>query len=433
MNFLTDDIGSLYRKMLIPSLTGAVVMSIYSFVDTIAVGQSEGAPGAATMAVIAPVYGLMVFLGLLCGIGGSVMMSVARGKGNVEKGDACFTGSVMLVIILTGIAWSAMNIFRENIFYFFGANDEIIGKTTEYGQWIVWFMPIFVFTMFIASFIRNDGAPKLVMAAVVTGGCINMFGDWFLVFPMKMGMTGAALATVIGTSVQAIIMGSYFFQKRCHLRIAKPHHVLRGFRRVLQIGFGASLLDLGTIIIGIIMNRQILNYGSTTELAVFGVIATILSLFQALFCGVGQAIQPLVSSNYGAGQKERYQKIWKYSLGTVIVLGIFFCLLGECLPVPITKLFVSDAPEVFEAAPLAFRLFFPIFLFLGVVVDADYYLQSVMKEKQSVAIGLMHSVVLSGLFCMALPKVLGMTGVWLAIPLADMLTALVGLIFAKKI
>lgn len=432
MYFLTDDIRSLYRKMLIPSLTGAVVMSIYSFVDTIAVGQSEGAPGAAAMAVIAPVYGLMVFLGLLCGIGGSVMMSVARGKGNVEKGDACFTGSVMLVIILTGIAWSAMNIFRENIFYFFGANDEIIGKTTEYGQWIVWFMPIFVFTMFIASFIRNDGAPKLVMAAVVTGGCINMFGDWFLVFPMKMGMTGAALATVIGTSVQAIIMGSYFFQKRCHLRIAKPHHVLRGFRRVLQIGIGASLLDLGTIIIGIIMNRQILNYGSTTELAVFGVIATILSLFQALFCGVGQAIQPLVSSNYGAGQDERYQKIWKYSLATVIALGLFFCLLGECLPVAITKLFVSDAPEVFEAAPLAFRLFFPIFLFLGVVVDADYYLQSVMKEKQSVAIGLMHSVVLSGLFCVALPKVLGMTGVWLAIPLADMLTALVGLIFAKK-
>jgi len=77
-----------------------------------------------------------------------------------------------------------------------------------------------------------------------------MFGDWFLVFPMKMGMTGAALATVIGTSVQAIIMGSYFFQKRCHLRIARPHHVLRGFRRVLQIGIGASLLDLGTIIIG---------------------------------------------------------------------------------------------------------------------------------------------------------------------------------------
>ena len=433
MNFLTDDIRSLYRKMLIPSLTGAVVMSIYSFVDTIAVGQSEGAPGAAAMAVIAPVYGLMVFLGLLCGIGGSVMMSVARGKGNVEKGDAWFTGSVMLVIILTGIAWSAMNIFRENIFYFFGANDEIIGKTTEYGQWIVWFMPIFVFTMFIASFIRNDGAPKLVMAAVVTGGCINMFGDWFLVFPMKMGMTGAALATVIGTSVQAIIMGCYFFPKRCHLRIAKPHHVLRGFRRVLQIGIGASLLDLGTIIIGIIMNRQILNYGSTTELAVFGVIATILSLFQALFCGVGQAIQPLVSSNYGAGQDERYQKIWKYSLATVIALGLFFCLLGECLPVAITKLFVSDAPEVFEAAPLAFRLFFPMFLFLGVVVNADYYLQSVMKEKQSVAIGLMHSVVLSGLFCVALPKVLGMTGVWLAIPLADMLTALVGLIFAKKI
>jgi len=433
MNFLTDEIKSLYLKLLIPSLTGAVVMSIYSFVDTIAVGQSEGAAGAAAMAVIAPVYGLMVFLGLLCGIGGSVMMSVARGEGNDEKGDACFTGSIMLVVILTGIAWVMMNIFRERIFYFFGANDEIIGKTTEYGQWIIWFMPVFVFTMFIAAFIRNDGAPKLVMAAVVTGGCINMFGDWFLVFPMKMGMTGAALATVIGTSVQAVIMGIYFFRKRCHLRIARPHHILRGFRRVLQIGIGASLLDLGTIIIGIMMNRQILNYGSTTQLAVFGVIATILSLFQALFCGVGQAIQPLVSSNFGAGQEMRYQKIWKYSLVTVSVMGVLFCLIGECLPVAITKLFVSDAPLVFEAAPFAFRLFFPVFLFLGIVVDADYYLQSVMREKNSIAIGLMYSVILSGLFCMALPKLLGMTGVWIAIPLSDMLTAFAGLMFVKKI
>lgn len=355
------------------------------------------------MAVIAPVYGLMVFLGLLCGIGGSVMMSVARGEGNSEKGDACFTGSVILVCLLTGIAWILMNVFREPVFYFFGENEEIISKTIEYGRWIVWFMPVFVFTMFIAAFIRNDGAPGLVMTAVVTGGCVNMFGDWFLVFPMKMGMTGAALATVIGTSLQALIMSSYFFQKKCCLRIARPHHILRGFRRVLQIGIGASLLDLGTIIVGILMNRQILNYGSTTELAVFGVIATILSLFQALFCGVGQAIQPLVSSNYGAGQDERCQKVWKYSFGTVILLGIVFCLLGESLPVTITKLFVSDAPEVFAAAPHAFRLFFPTFLFLGVVVDADYYLQSVMKEKRSVMVGLMHSVVLSGLFCLILP------------------------------
>lgn len=270
------------------------------------------------------------------------------------------------------------------------------------------------------------------MAAVVTGGCINIFGDWFLVFPMKMGMIGAALATVMGTSVQALIMGIYFFQKRCRLSIARPHHIIRGFRRVLQIGIGASLLDLVTIIIGIMMNRQILRYGDTTQLAVFGVIATILSLFQALFCGVGQAIQPLVSSNFGAGQRDRYYKIRDYSLVTVIIMGAAFCMLGECFPAEITKLFVSDAPEVFAAAPRAFRLFFPIFLFLGIVVDSDYYLQSLMKEKKSIIIGLMHSVILSGSFCLILPVLFSMNGVWIAVPLADMLTAFIGILFIKK-
>lgn len=272
MDFINDDVRTLYRKLLIPSLTGALVMSIYSFVDTIAVGQSEGALGTAASAVIVPIFGLIVFFALLCGIGGSVMMSIARGQGNTEKGNACFTCAVLIVSILTVLAWSALFLFRDSIIRFFGANDDILPKTIEYRRWIVWFMPAFVFTIFIAVFIRNDGAPKLVMTAVITGGCVNMLGDWLLVFPLGMGMTGAAMATVIGTLVQSGIMLSYFFRPSCQLRLVWPRRILRGFSRILQIGIGASLLDLGTITIGTVMNRQIMKYGGTTDLAVFGVL-----------------------------------------------------------------------------------------------------------------------------------------------------------------
>ena len=432
MDFINDNVRTLYRKLLIPSLTGALVMSIYSFVDTIAVGQSEGALGTAASAVIVPIFGLIVFFALLCGIGGSVMMSIARGQGNTEKGNACFTCAVLLVSILTMLAWIALFLFRDSIFRFFGANDDILPKTIEYGRWIVWFMPAFVFTIFIAVFIRNDGAPKLVMTAVITGGCVNMLGDWLLVFPLGMGMTGAAMATVIGTLVQSGIMLSYFFRPSCRLRFVWPRHILRGFSRILQIGIGASLLDLGTITIGTVMNRQIMKYGGTTDLAVFGVLSTIMALLQSLFGGVGQAIQPIVSSNYGAGKTQRYHMIWKYALITVGILGSAFFLLGECFPVGITSIFVSNSPEVFAAAPRIFHLFFPIFLFVGVVVIADYYLQSIMEERQSILLGLMHSIILSGFFCMILPLLSGMTGVWLALPLADLITACVGIFFVKN-
>ena len=141
------------------------------------------------------------------------------------------------------------------------------------------------------------GAPGLAMAAVIIGGCVNIFGDWFFGFPLGMGMTGAALATVIGTCVQVIIMCLHFFSRKCTLRLVKPNHIMPAIRQTLSIGFGASILDLGTVILAIIMNNQIMRYGNATALAVYGVVATISSLFQALYCGVGQAIQPIVSAN----------------------------------------------------------------------------------------------------------------------------------------
>lgn len=432
MDFIRDDIRTLYFKFLLPSMASAIVMSIYSFVDAIAVGQSEGASGTAAMAVIAPVYGVIVFLSLLCGIGGSVMMSMAKGEGNEEKGNACFTVSVLCMSILTGIAWAIFLLFREPIFTLFGANAEIMPKTVEYGRWIVWFLPAFIFPIFIGAFIRNDGAPKLAMTAVIIGGCVNMFGDWFLVFPLGMGMNGAAIATVIGTSVQALIMASHFFRKSCGLKLVKPHHMLRGFRRLLQIGIGASVLELGAVVIGMLMNNQILKYGDTVELAVYGAIATIMSLFQALFGGVGQAIQPLVSSNFGAKEPDRIRRAWSLSIITVIAFGIVFTMLGEFFPLQITRLFIKATPEVLAAAPEIFRLYFPLFLFLGITVLADYYLQSVMEEKMSVVIGLLHSVIASSILIRSMPVFWEMRGVWLAMPIAEFITASVGLLYVVK-
>lgn len=432
MDFIRDDIRTLYFKFLLPSMASAIVMSVCSFVDAIAVGQSEGATGTAAMAVIAPVYGVIVFLALLCGIGGSVMMSMAKGEGQEEKGNACFTVSVLCMSIFTILAWIVFLLFREQIFALFGANAEIMPKTVEYGRWIVWFLPVFIFPIFIGAFIRNDGAPKLAMAAVLTGGCVNIFGDWFFVFPLGMGMTGAAIATVIGTSVQALIMFSHFFRKSCGLKLVMPHHVLRGFRRLLQIGIGASVLELGSVVIGMLMNNQILKYGGTVELAVYGAIATIMSLFQALFGGVGQAIQPLVSSNFGAKKPGRIKKVWSLSILTVIGFGITFTLLGEFFPLQITRLFIKATPEVLAAAPEIFRLYFPVFLFLGITVLADYYLQSVMEEKMSVVIGLMHSVVASSILILSLPIFWKMRGVWLAMPIAELITAATGLYYVVK-
>ena len=432
MDFLNDNVKKLYRKFLSASMCSALVMSIYSFVDTIAVGQSEGTLGAAAMAVITPLYGILIFLAILVGIGGSVLMSNAKGEGNEEKGNAYFTASVILMCVLMVVCWLAFILFHKEIFTFFGADTGLMPKVMEYAEWIIWFFPFFIAPTFVSSFISNDGAPSLAMAAVIIGGCTNVFLDWFLVFPLGMGMRGAAIATVVGTVLQVLIMCGHFFRKKCNLKIVKPFKLSNALRNILKIGFGASVLDLGTVILAIIMNNQIMQYGGTTELAVYGVIATITSLFQALYCGVGQAIQPLVSANCGAGYTERIKNFWKMSLGTVVVLGVIFTAIGELLPIPMVKLFVNATPEVIAATPDIVRLYFILFIPLGITVLSTYYLQSTMHDKMSMLIAVLRSVVVSGFMLYILPMFFDINGVWLAMPISELIVAMFALCYISK-
>ena len=432
MDFITGDIKQLYRKFLTASMASAMVMSIYSFVDTIAVGQSEGPAGAAAMAVITPLYGVLIFLGILCGVGGSVLYGNARGEGKEEKANALFTAATGLMLFLILLVWIIFALFHQQIFTFFGADTELMPKVMEYARWLIWFLPVFILPTFISSFIRNDGAPGLAMAAVIIGGCVNIFGDWFFVFPLGLGMTGAAIATVLGTCVQVIIMCIHFFTKKCTLRIVKPNHVKPAICQTLGIGFGASVFDLGTVILSIIMNNQIMRYGDTNALAVYGVVATITSLFQALYCGVGQAIQPIVSANCGAMQADRIKQVWKMSLTTVIVLGIGFTAIGELFPTQIVRLFMDVTPEVLVAAPGIIRPFFLLFLFLGITVLATYHLQSIMHARMSMMVAVLRSVVISGLLIYILPLFVGVWGVWIAMPISELIVAAVALVYINR-
>lgn len=432
MDYLTSSTKTLYRKYLTASLGSALVITIYSFVDTIAVGQSEGPAGTAAMAVISPVFGILVFLGILFGIGGSVLMNNAKGEGNEEKGNAYFTTALILVVGFTVVTWVLFARFSKPILFFFGATQGTLPLVMRYVQWLIRCWPIFIFSTFIGAFVRNDNAPGLVMAGVISGGCFNIFGDWFFVFPLGMGMEGAAIATVLGTTLQCLILCSHLFRKCCGLKLAKPFRMGKAIRKIFVIGIGASLLDLGTVVLSTITNNQILRYGSEVELAIYGVMTTIAALVQAMYCGVGQAIQPLVSANFGGRQYGRVRQFLKMSVVTVLIMGVLFTALAEGLPVPIVQLFMDATPEVLAAAPSSMRLYSLLYLFLGFTVLSTYYLQSVMRDRASMVIGILRSLVVSGLLLGLLPLFWGINGVWLALPISECIVTVVAAVFLSK-
>lgn len=233
MNLIKDDIKKLFYKFLIPAISSSLAIAVYSLVDTIAIGQGAGPDGTAACAIVLPIFALANFIALLCGIGGSVLMGHARGEGNREKGDAYFTASIILVTIITLIIWIPGMIYQDEFYRLCGADDVLMPYSREYGEWIFAFIPSFVITSFLGAFVRTDGSPKFVMTAILTGGVVNIIGDWIFVFPMNMGMRGAAIATALGSAVQAIMILWYVFAKKTTLKLAKPHQWLKGFKKII--------------------------------------------------------------------------------------------------------------------------------------------------------------------------------------------------------
>ena len=427
MDLLKDKIGSLYLKFLAPSLFSALVTTIYSFVDTIAIGKGVGTDGTAACAVIYPIMGVASLFGFLCGIGGSVRFGKARGEGRMEKANAYYPASLILVLVLTALVWPFTALFRKEIFTLFGASSALMPLVLEYGDWIIGTFPAFILSAYFTCMVRCDGAPNVVMGAVIAGGVFNVFGDWFLVFPMGMGMAGAAIATAGGTVIQLFVLCAYLFSQKSSLTLVRPWKLTKAFFKSVTAGFSASVLEFACIILTCILNNQIMRYGGETALAVFGVVLTCSGMFQHIFTGVGQTIQPIATTNFGAGQIRRIASLRRISELTVIAMGIVFMLSGILFPAQIICFFMDATPEVLSAAPGIMRIYFISFLFMGINIWATFYFQSILRTRTSTVLSLLRGLILSGLLLYLLPAWLGLDGVWWAMVLTEGIVAAVTL------
>lgn len=425
MDLLKDKVTTLYAKFLWPSLFSAMVTTVYSFVDTVAIGQGVGPNGAAAGAIVFPILGVASLFGFLGGIGGSVRFGKAQGEGETEKANSYYTASFLLTLILTIVVWPLTAIFKEEIFTLFGANETLMPLVLEYGNWIVWTFPFFIISAYLACMVRCDGAPNFAMWAVIVGGVFNVFGDWFLVFPMNMGMAGAAIATAGGTVIQAVILFAYLFTKKCKLKFTRPWKLSKALWKSVTSGFSASVLEFAFIVLTCILNNQIMRYGGEVPLAVFSVVLSCSGMFQHIFTGVGQAIQPIITNNYGAGQMERISQIRRISIGTIIGMGIVFTLSGILFPTQIVQFFVKTTPAVLEATPGIVRIYFISFLFMGINIWATFYFQSIMRTRISSVLTLLRGVVISAILLYLLPLWLGLNGVWWAMVLTELSVTIV--------
>lgn len=425
MDFLTGKIRPIYFKYLGAAFGSALISSIYSAVDMAMVGKYQGPDGTAALAVVSPVWNIIYSLGLLMGIGGSVLFSTIRGeaKGNQKHSNEYFSAALIGTTILAGIAWIAVVFFDRELLLLFGAEETLLPLAQRYVLPVKFAVPSFLFTQLLSAFLRNDGNPGLATKAVIFGGVFNVFGDYFFVFVMDWGIIGAGLATVIGNVLSLLIMCTHFFGKKNTLRFVKPTHLLHKLKKISVTGFSTFFIDIAMGILTILFNRQILKYLGTDALSIYGIIINISTFVQCCAYSIGQASQPMISVNFGAGQGQRIREVLKYAVGTAVVFGVLWTGAALLVPNMFTCLFMTPTETILEIAPAIIRSYGISFLLLPFNVFSTYYFQAIMKPTAAFVVSVARGALLSGFLILILPLVAPASALWFAMPITELAVA----------
>lgn len=426
MDFLTSKIKPMYFKYLTAAFGSALISSIYGVVDMAMVGQYQGPAGTAALAVVSPIWNIIYSLGLLMGIGGSVLFSTLRGesKENQKKSNEYFTAALIGVVSLAIVTWLIIIFFDRELLLLFGAEETLLPLARNYIFPVKFVVPSFLFTQLIAAFLRNDGNPGLATKAVLFGGIFNVFGDYFFVFALDMGIMGAGLATAMGSVFSLLIMLTHFHSKKNTIRLERPEKLFSMLKTISITGFSTFFIDVAMGILTMLFNRQILKYLGTDALSVYGIIINISTFVQCCAYSIGQASQPMISTNFGAGKGTRIIQILKYALGTAAVFGFIWTSLAELFPNLFVRIFMTPTEEILAIAPNIIRSYGISFLLLPLNIFSTYYFQALMKPVTSFIVSVSRGALISGILIHLLPAVAGANAIWFSMPLTELIVAI---------
>lgn len=417
IDLLNGKIKSIYFKYLSAAFGSALISSIYGVVDMAMVGQYQGPEGTAALAVVSPVWNIIYSLGLLMGIGGSVLFSTMRGRSGDDRrqSNQYFTAALIGVAALAAIAWICVIFFDDTLLRLFGAEETLFP--------VKFVVPSFLLTQLMGAFLRNDGSPGLATKSVIFGGVFNVFGDYFFVFVLNLEIMGVGLATAMGSVFSLLLMLTHFRSKTNTIRLEKPEHLLSMLKSISITGFSTFFIDVAMGILTMLFNRQILRYLGTDALSVCGVIINISTFVQCCAYSIGQAAQPIISTNFGAQRGERIAQILKYAIGTAVVFGVIWTGLALFVPNLFIRIFMTPEPEILAIAPAIIRSYGISFLLLPFNIFSTYCFQSVMRPTASFLVSVSRGAVISGILILLLPTLAGPDSIWLTMPITELIVA----------
>lgn len=432
MEMLERPIKQLYFKYLAAAFGSALVGAVYILVDMAVIGQYAGPTGTAAIALVLPAWSLICSLGILTGIGGSVLYGNAKGESGTEKANSMYTSAVIATALLALVIWLFMLFFDRQLLMFMGSEGELLELGLEYLKPLKIAVPFFVFSQMLAAFLRNDNDPGLATFAVVFTSILNMIGDYVFAFTFDWGIFGAALATALSNVLSVGIMLTHFLKKANTLKLVRPTRLSHAMGRIFAIGFSVFFVDLAMGIMTMLYNKQILKLLDHDALSVFGAIASLTTVVQCCSYSIGQAAQPILSTNFGAKKMDRVREVLKYGIFTSVAFGAFWAFLTMVFPTGIIQVFMDATESVLMIAPGIMRKYGIGYLFVPFTLFATYYFQSILKARVSMGISLARGLLVGAVMLYVLPPIFGGDSIWFATPIAEISVALVTTFLMRK-
>ena len=428
-NYLgTERVGKLLRQFAIPCICSLIISCLYNIVDQIFVGNGVGYLGNAATGVIFPITVVGWGLSLLFGDGAAASLSVSLGRGETKDIHRS-VGSAVLGSFLSGVVVIAIAyLCGDGLLRMIGATDANIQMARDYGVIIFAMMPLAMTQNTLASIIRADGSPKYAMVAMLTGAVINIIGDPVAIFALDMGIKGAAWATILGQFVSFLICAAYLrHPKTFRVGIGSFRPSMALLKPVMALGTSSLLTQLSIVVITVVNNILLVKYGTRSAygedipLAAFVVIMKLFQIVLNVAIGIAAGAQPIVGYNYGAKNYGRVRELLKLMIKWTVIVGLVCMVLFEAVPGVFIRMFGSaDDPVYFEFAVLCLRIYLSLILVTCAQKVCAIFLQSIGKAKAAAPLSVLRDVLLI-VFSLLIPAAIGVTGIFWAAPIADVL------------
>ena len=406
-------------KFTFPTMILMIFSSLYTVADGIVVSNFVGSLGLSAINIVYPLLNVTMAVSLMLSTGSNAIIAKKLGEGKGEEANRFMTLVTLVTVAAVGILVTVMMLFAEPLYYLLGSDDELLPYCVEYGKIVVPGAVFMALQFLFQTYLVTADRPGLSMWLTVLGGVINIVLDIILVGPLNMGVTGAAIASVAGQFVSGIIPTVMFFSDKMLIHFQRPKW--EGRQLLFAMGNGSSEMvsSMASAIITVIYNLQMMALVGEKGVAAISAVLYLDFIFVAIFIGFSSGIGPVISYNYGAEHHRNLQKLFRICMKVILFFSLVMFVLSEIFNRTLAMVFASSDPVLAELMISGFRIFAVKFLFSGMIIMASGFFTSLNNGKISALISFLRTFALEMTALILLPKLLGLAGVWTALPISE--------------